>query len=73
MASSPHSEELKQSLIEACGEPGASVAGVALANGINFNQLRRWMLERGIQPPESATFFTRRCGCLAEMRDLTEK
>ena len=47
-----HSEEFKQSLIEACGEPGASVAGVALANGINANQLRRWMRERGIEPPE---------------------
>jgi hypothetical protein len=25
---------------------------VALANGINANQLRRWMRERGIEPPE---------------------
>ena len=47
-----HSEEFKQSLIEACNEPGASVAGVALANGINANPLRRWMRERGIEPPE---------------------
>ena len=47
-----HSEAFKQSLIEACDEPGASVAGVALANGINANQLRRWMRERGIEPPE---------------------
>lgn len=46
-----HSEEFKRSLIEACGEPGASVAGVALANGLNANQLRRWMRERGIEPP----------------------
>ena len=42
-----HSEEFKRSLIEVCGEPGASVAGVALASsGINANQLRRWMRER---------------------------
>jgi len=47
-----HSESFKPPLIEACGEPGASVAGVALANGINANQLRRWMRERGIAPPE---------------------
>jgi transposase-like protein len=46
-----HSEAFKQSLIEACNEPGASVAGVALSNGINANQLRRWMRERGIEPP----------------------
>jgi len=37
-----HSEAFKLSLIEACREPGASVAGVALTNGINANQLRRW-------------------------------
>lgn len=47
-----HSEAFKQSLIEACGEPGASVAGVALANGINVNRLRRWMRKRGVDPPE---------------------
>lgn len=32
-----HSEAFKQSLIEACGEPGESVAGVALANWINVS------------------------------------
>lgn len=42
-----HSEAFKQSLIEACAETGPSVAGVALANGSNANQLRRWMRERG--------------------------
>jgi len=47
-----HSEQFKRSLIEACNEPGASVAGVALANGVNANQLRRWMRERGVEPPE---------------------
>jgi len=47
-----HTEAFKRSLIEACNEPGASIAGVALANGINANQLHRWMRERGIEPPE---------------------
>lgn len=47
-----HSEAFKQSVVSACREPGVSVAGVALANGINANQLRRWMRERGIEPPE---------------------
>ena len=42
--------EAKQSLIEACGVPGASVARVALVNGINANQLRRWMREQGVEP-----------------------
>ena len=42
-----HTEEFKQALIVACCEPGASVAGIALANGVNANQVRRWMRERG--------------------------
>ena len=46
-----HPEEFKQAVIEACCEPGASVAGIAMANGVNANQLRRWMRERGVEPP----------------------
>lgn len=46
-----HSEEFKQALVAACSEPGVSVSGVALANGINANQVRRWMRERGVLPP----------------------
>ena len=46
-----HQEEFKQAVIEACCEPGASVAGIALANGVNANQVRRWMREREIKPP----------------------
>lgn len=46
-----HPEEFKLAVIEACGEPGASVAGIALANSVNANQVRRWMRERGIEPP----------------------
>ena len=46
-----HQEEFKQADIEACCEPGASVAGIALANGVNANQVRRWMREREIKPP----------------------
>ena len=46
-----HPEEFKQAVIEACCELGASVAGIAMANGVNANQVRRWMRERGIEPP----------------------
>ncbi|WP_118182860.1 IS66-like element accessory protein TnpA [Paraburkholderia phosphatilytica] len=39
--------EGKRRLIEACENPGASVAGLALKAGVNANQLRKWiMLER---------------------------
>ncbi|WP_395403118.1 transposase [Pseudoduganella sp. UC29_106] len=46
-----HPEAFKQAVIEACCEPGASVAGIAVANSVNANQVRRWMRERGIEPP----------------------
>lgn len=46
-----HSEAFKQSVISACSSPGVSVAGVALANELNANQVRRWLRERGVEPP----------------------
>ena len=46
-----HPEEFKLAVIEACCEPGASVAGIAMANGVSANQVRRWMRERGVEPP----------------------
>jgi len=45
-----HPEEFKQAAIEAYCEPGASVAGIALANGVNAIQVRRWMREHGVEP-----------------------
>lgn len=46
-----HTEEFKQAVIAACCEAGASVAGIALANELNANQVRRWMRERGMEQP----------------------
>ncbi len=46
-----HSEEFKADVVRACSEPGVSVAGVALANGVNANLVRRWMVERGVSAP----------------------
>ena len=46
-----HSEEYKDELVRACAEPGVSVAGIALANGVNANLLRKWMHARGIAAP----------------------
>jgi transposase len=34
----------KQELVELCRSPGVSVAGLALAHGINANLLRRWIV-----------------------------
>ena len=37
-----HSPEFKRSAVEASNQPGASIAGVAMAYGINANQLHKW-------------------------------
>lgn len=50
---SKHSKEFKDELVHACSTPGTSVAGVALANGVNANLLRKWMHARGVAAPDS--------------------
>jgi transposase len=47
-----HTSELKHQVVTACQQPGASIAGVALAHGINANLVRRW-LKQG-QPKHGA-------------------
>ena len=42
-----HSDEFKSEVIDACRRPGVSIAAVALANGLNANLVRRWMVEAG--------------------------
>ena len=37
-----YSAELKQQILAECAQPGASVAGVALAHGINANVVHKW-------------------------------
>ncbi len=49
--------EAKRELVEACLQPGISVAKVALEFGINANLLRKWMghySETGYPSPSSA-------------------
>lgn len=38
-----HSPEFRAAVIEACRQPGVSIAAVALANGLNANLLRKWV------------------------------
>jgi|SRR5579872_129425 len=38
-----YSRKAKRALVELCKAPGVSVAGLALAHGINANLLRRWI------------------------------
>lgn len=37
-----HSAELKARVLAACAEPGASVARIALENGLNANLVHKW-------------------------------
>lgn len=44
-----HTPELKSKIIKDCQQPGASVAAIALAHGLNANLVHRWLrhAERG--------------------------
>lgn len=37
-----HSRELKAQVLEECSQPGASVAAIALAHGLNANLVHKW-------------------------------
>jgi transposase len=42
-----YSRAAKRELVQRCQAPGVSVAGLAMAHGINANLLRRWMVRYG--------------------------
>jgi len=52
----------KQRLVEACRQPGASLAGLALRHGVNANLLRKWVAG---QRRERACDGSVRAGCRA--------
>ena len=40
-----HSAEFKAQVVAACRSPGVSIAAVAMANGVNANLARRWVVD----------------------------
>lgn len=44
-----HGAEFKAQVLAECQQPGASVAAIALAYGLNINLLRKWLVGRGIK------------------------
>jgi len=42
-----HSAEFRAKVIAECRHPGVSIASVALANGLNANLLRNWLIKDG--------------------------
>jgi transposase len=48
-----HSAEFKAQVVAACRKPGVSIAAVALANRLNANLLRRWVVTAEQAQPET--------------------
>ena len=44
-----HSPEFKAQVLAACRQPGASIAAVALAHGLNANVVRKWLVGIGMK------------------------
>jgi transposase-like protein len=40
-----HAPEFRERVVQACRQPGVSIAAVALANGLNANMVRKWVIE----------------------------
>lgn len=41
-----HTEQFKAAVVAECSRGGVSIAAVALANGLNANLVRRWVVEQ---------------------------
>ena len=57
-----HDDELKAKVLSECGFPGASVAQIALAHGLNANLVHKWRRQAGgaglsVTAPEMTTFI----------------
>ena len=53
-----YTAQFKDELVAACREPGASIAAVAGAHGMNANVLHRWLRERGgVMREDRSTFI----------------
>ena len=57
-----HDDELKVKVLSECRVPGASVAQVALAHGLNANLVHKWRRQAGgagvsVTTPEVTTFI----------------
>ena len=40
-----HAPEFREQVVQACRQPGVSIAAVALANGLNANMVRKWVID----------------------------
>ena len=45
-----HAPEFREKVVQACRQPGVSIAAVALANGLNANMVRKWVIDAETRP-----------------------
>lgn len=45
-----HAPEFREQVVQACRQPGVSIAAVALANGLNANLVRKWVIDAEARP-----------------------
>ena len=50
-----HAPEFREQVVQACRQPGVSIAAVALANGLNANMVRKWVIDAETRPAETPT------------------
>jgi len=60
-----HSPELKAIVIEECRQPGASVAAIAMARGLNANLVHQWLRASKSQASEAVTQMASSTGFVA--------
>ena len=56
-----HSAEFKSQILAQCRQPGASVAAVAIAHGLNPNVVRKWLDGKNLKRMAAATPATAPC------------
>jgi len=57
-----HSAELRSQVLAQCAQPGASVAAVAMAHGLNANLVRKWQHKAGAAARTQSAAPTRNTG-----------
>lgn len=50
-----HAPEFRDQVVQACRQPGVSIAAVALANGLNANMVRKWVFDAEARSGQAVT------------------
>jgi hypothetical protein len=52
-----HAPEFRDQVVQACRQPGVSIAAVALANGLNANMVRKWVIDAEARPGQAGISY----------------